>query len=300
MKLCPFCEHRFERDDWQCPSCGRQPEQGRFTVLAPALEEFSASFDPEVFADLADLEVGHPWFEARNELVVWVITKFFPSAKDLLEVGCGVGTVLAALGQATPQLSLTGADAFPPCLDIASRRLNGVELLQLDANRLPFEREYDLVCFLDVLEHMDDDEKVLAEAFRTLRPGGGLIIAVPQHRWLWSAADDFALHRRRYRKRDLLDVVRAAGFELVHSTSFVTTLLPVLLVSRLVQRRIDSYDPRNELTPSRFVRSVLRVALSVDLAAIRRGVRLPVGGSLLMVARRPAEIGSAAAHDGQR
>jgi SAM-dependent methyltransferase len=288
VKVCPFCGSRFEAEDWLCPACGRQPPGNSIPVFAPALEKFSEHFEERVFLDLASLEVEHPWFTVRNDIILWAIARYFPNARSLLEVGCGVGTVLAAVRQARPEMSLTGADAFPPCLEIAKRRLERVDLLQLDARRLPFDREFDLVCLLDVLEHLDEDQTALEEAFRALRPGGGLIVAVPQHRWLWSAADDYALHRRRYRSADLLSKLHAADFEVVHRTSFVTSLLPVLLISRLLQRRLDKYDPRNELSERRSLRFLLKAGMSADRAVVERGIRLPVGGSLLVVSRRPS------------
>jgi len=97
----------------------------------------------------------------------------------LLEVGCGVGAVLAVLGQEFPGVRLHGVDIEPKQLDFARGHLGraGVEatLLEADANALPFEDEsFDHVWMMWFLEHVADPPEVLREARRVLAPGGAI------------------------------------------------------------------------------------------------------------------------------
>lgn len=69
---------------------------------------------------------------------------------------------------------------------------------QMDARAIPAEAVFDLIGAFDVIEHIEEDEAALAAIHRALAPGGVAIIAVPQHPWLWSEADDVAHHARRY------------------------------------------------------------------------------------------------------
>ena len=73
----------------------------------------------------------------------------------------------------------------------------------MDARRIPFEREFDVVGAFDVLEHIVEDEDVLGQMFKATRPGGGLLVTVPQHPFLWSASDEHAMHQRRYSRAEL-------------------------------------------------------------------------------------------------
>jgi SAM-dependent methyltransferase len=102
-----------------------------------------------------------------------------PPGTRLLEVGCGVGAVLAVLGQEFPGIVLTGVDIEPKQLDFARGHLerSGVEatLVNADALALPFEdRSFDHVWMMWFLEHVADPVEVLREARRVLEPGGAI------------------------------------------------------------------------------------------------------------------------------
>jgi SAM-dependent methyltransferase len=244
--------------------------------------------DPRSFENLAHVEEGSFWFRARNRLIAWAIESHLPTAQSLLEVGCGTGFVLTGLRRARPELQLAGGDAALEGLRFARRRLPGVELLQLDARRLPFEQEFDAVGAFDVIEHIDDDRAALASMRRATKPGGGVLLTVPQHRWLWSTNDEHGHHKRRYTRKELLAKVRGAGLEVERVTSFVSVLLPAMYLSRLRQRGpLETYDPMVEYRCSPRLNASLERVLSAELALIRRGVSLPAGGTLMVIARRP-------------
>jgi SAM-dependent methyltransferase len=184
-------------------------------------------------------------------------------------------------------MRLVGGELFSAGLEVAARRVPDAELLEMDAREIPFRSEFDVVGAFDVLEHVEQDSQVLDEIHAAVRPGGGLLLTVPQHPGLWSAVDEYSHHVRRYRRRDLLQRVKGAGFDVVRSTSFVSLLLPVMAVSRLRQRRQEGFDPLAEYPDSAFVDSALGWLLGAERALIKVGLSLPAGGSLLVVARRP-------------
>jgi ubiquinone/menaquinone biosynthesis C-methylase UbiE len=105
-------------------------------------------------------------------------TRLAPGTR-LLEVGCGVGAVLAVLGQEFPGIRLFGVDIEPKQLEFARRHLerSGVDatLQEADALALPFaDASFDHVWMMWLLEHIPDAPAALREARRVLVPGGAV------------------------------------------------------------------------------------------------------------------------------
>lgn len=287
MKHCLDCHASFQSADWPCPVCGFAPGViGGFPAFAPALASAEIGYDASRFEALDRLESGHFWFQSRARLIAWALRRHFPRAQSLLEIGCGTGNVLASIAEAAPGLRLAGSDAHASALPFAQRRVAAAVLLQMDARSIPWREEFDVVGAFDVIEHIEDDDRVLREMYASCRPGGGIIVTVPQHAWLWSYRDEFANHVRRYRRPDLLRKIRSAGFERTWATSFVTGLLPLMALSRLRQRTRESFRPSSELQLPRLHNRVLGAVMALERWLIAIGLRLPAGGSLLAVARK--------------
>jgi len=286
VKVCLECGARFEAGDWRCPQCGRSPAQGAYLRFTGADDAAADAFPEESFADLADQEEGSFWFRSRNDLIDWALRTYFPQARSFFELGCGTGVVLAALHARRPELDLAGGEPFAAGLDVARARVPEVPLYQIDGRRLPFEEEFDVVGAFDVLEHVDQDDEILRQMNQATRVGGGILLTVPQHPWLWSAVDDFSRHRRRYRAGELVQKVEAAGFRVVRQTSFVSALLPVVAFSRWRDRGKKDYDPATEFRLPRAIERAFGGVMLVERALIARGLSFRAGSSLLVVAAR--------------
>ncbi|MDW7773260.1 MAG: class I SAM-dependent methyltransferase [Desulfobulbaceae bacterium] len=289
MKRCPLCSAGHDSFDWTCPVCGFVPERlAHFPLLAPELAKGGGRFKPETFAELACLEDGNFWFKARNRLIVWALRRYFPHMQRYLEIGCGTGFVLAGVAAAYPLARLTGSEVFSVGLSHAARRVAKAELLQMDARHIPYVEEFDVIGAFDVLEHINEDEAVLAEMLGVLHPGGGVVLTVPHHPRLWSRQDEYACHVRRYRAGELREKVLRAGFKVQFETSFVSLLLPAMIASRRVQGKAaaDS-DPLAELRLPGLLNSVFGGVMKAEHLLIRCGVRFPAGGSLMLVAIKP-------------
>jgi SAM-dependent methyltransferase len=145
-------------------------------------------------------------------------------------------------------------------------------------------------------EHIADDEAVIREVAHALRPGGRFLITVPQHPALWSPQDEVSFHVRRYTARGIRAQITEAGLEVLRTTSFVSLLLPVMLAARLSMRRRPTESPFEAMSGLRVPRPIDRAlegVMGVERALIRRGISWPAGGSLLIVAGKPARAGSA-------
>ena len=257
-----------------------------FVAWAPELARLNDGFLPESFEGLARVEAEYFWFRARNVIILWALRKYVPEIRSLLEVGCGTGFVLSAIAKMYPTVRVTGSEIYTSGLEFATQRVPQAELVQMDARNLPFAEEFDVVAAFDVIEHIDEDELVLKNFYRAIKPGGTCIITVPQHQWLWSPVDEEACHKRRYHSSDLHEKIEAAGFRIVRSTSFVTLLLPLMLMSRVTARRSGKSGGSEALQLNPILDKALEAVMRIEHLMIKWGASFPVGGSRLVVARR--------------
>ena len=278
MKSCLACRLDFDSPGWSCPHCGRE-----------ARPEPSSAFDERAFARLARLEPASFWFRSRNRLILWALRRFLPETRKFLEVGCGTGFVLAAVAEAFPGVEVYGGEGSTAGLAYAAARAPRARLFPLNVLEMPFREEFDAIGAFDVLEHLDDDGAALRGIARALKPGGGLIATVPQHRFLWSAVDAFSGHRRRYEAGELEAKAAAAGLRVVLSTSFVSLLLPLAFASRLRYRKeFGERDADSELSTGGLAGSLLEAVLGAERRLIELGARFPFGASRLIVALKTA------------
>lgn len=288
MKRCLLCDSVPPGDGWLCPACGRQPDvlEG-FLAFAPGLAYGNDGFPSVAFEQLMELEERNFWFLARNDLIVWMLKHYFPGFRSLLEVGCGNGFVLKAVEQSFPDAVLQGSDLYLAGLSRASSRLRSATLIQMDATRMPFREEFDVVGAFDTLEHITEDRVALSQMHAALRRGGGILLSVPQHPWLWSAVDEYSCHVRRYTRTDLRRKLEHAGFFVERLTSFVASLVPLMFLRRRFAKTVD-LDPTAELRIGGVPNRLLGLALAAERRAIQLGVNWPFGGSLFAVARKLA------------
>lgn len=296
MKLCPSCSLTITQSDWHCAACGwMAPQAGGIIVLGTVDAESGEGFSPAYFEDLSHLEAGHFWFRARNRIILWAVEKYLANAQSYMEIGCGTGFVMQALHAHRPAIKLTGSELFLEGLTFAAARMPDVELLQMDAKAIPYLDHFDGLGAFDVLEHVPNDQVVLAQFYRALRPGGRLLLTVPQHPWLWSVNDEYAHHHRRYRRAQLCSRVRQAGFSVLKTTSFVSLLLPFLFLSRMSRNARSAFDPLEEYRLAPWKQRILEQIMKVEYQFIRLGWNWPLGGSLLMIAEKPEQQPSGAA-----
>jgi SAM-dependent methyltransferase len=259
-----------------------------FIAFAPEEAESNPGFKAEYFGALSELEEGNFWFKARNRLITWALRRHFPAAENFFEIGCGTGFVLSAIAETCPSLRLFGSEIYSTGLEVAAKRVREATFFQMDARNIPFSEEFDVIGAFDVLEHIHEDEKVLSRVYQAARAGGGLILTVPQHPFLWSRQDEQACHVRRYTSSEIRSKVELAGFTVTQVSSFVSLLLPLLAVARLRNRKVaGEFDPLEELRIGRATNAVLERVMDFERALIRLGVSFPAGGSLLVVGTKP-------------
>jgi SAM-dependent methyltransferase len=256
-------------------------------MFAPELADTVSGMDPKNFDELAQLEAGYFWFVTRSELIVGLANKYFPGARRFLEIGCGTGAVLREMAGSRHWERLVGSELHPSGLAHARGRLpSDVEFVQMDARDIPGVGVFDLIGAFDVIEHIRDDEAVLRGMRAATQAGGGTIITVPQHPWLWSNADDLAYHQRRYRRGELETKLLRSGFEISFSSSFTALLLPLMAASRLMSRGVqEDADDFREFRLNRHINNAFTAVLRAEVRTTLAGWQWPAGGSRVVVAR---------------
>jgi SAM-dependent methyltransferase len=296
QRICPKCgtpqeiaaESALWPCDWRCAHCGfAHDHRNGFVQLAPALDDVNEGFELASYEVLHRIEEGHFWFTARNRMIRWLIERFAPRASRGLEIGCGTGYVLFALRDALPAARLSGSELHSAGLEHARHRHGtAVELFQMDARHSGLSSTLDLIGAFDVLEHIEEDTRVLDEIHTMLKPGGILIATVPQHPWLWSPIDEYAHHCRRYKVGELAEKARRAGFKTRYVSSFASFSLPLMALDRLRAKDGDG-EPESAAMPP-VINAVLKVIFWCEEIVRRARIPLPFGGSTVLVAEKPA------------
>jgi SAM-dependent methyltransferase len=263
-----------------------------FRCYAPQLAYATGDYPAEGFALTAAIEAGSFWVRSRNRVIRDVIERFTDRTRrlDMLEIGCGIGGVVAELRRLA-HLQLTASELSIEGLRYARTRFTDVEFIQLDATAIPFRADFDVIGAFDVLEHIEADERVMRGVHDALRADGVFIITVPQYPWMWSALDEAVHHKRRYRRAELLGKLRDNGFDILFCSSFVTALFPAMAASRLLGRGRSAQHTGEEalaaqVTLPPIVNRLFDRIMRLDELALRARISLPFGGSLLVVARK--------------
>ena len=250
--------------------------------------------------------VGRPdfpeaWHEITDDghfLLEWRFRAFLAQLERLglptgrpwrgLDVGSGRGVLRRQLERRTAW-TVDGADLDRDAL-ARSRAERGEALLYDVRDRSPELRErYDVVLLFDVLEHVEDPPRFLADALHHLKPAGWLFVNVPALPRLRSSFDRVVGHRRRYSRRALRGEVERLPLAVRELRYWGFCMLPYLLLRKL------------HAPPEREVRRVLERGLSPPAAWMERWIfaimdfetarlpRPPLGVSLLMAAVKVGE-----------
>ncbi len=230
---------------------------------------------------LAEADTSHWWFRNKATFVSLLMRRYAPKDGWLIDVGAGPGGVTAMLGWAPDRsLALEGN----PELVVAARRRHALFGVAGDAASIPLgDSTSNVVCLLDVIEHISDPVPTIREAARILTPEGRLIVNVPAHPLLWSAADEVLGHARRYTTRRLRQDLEQGGFEVLWmSHVFSWLFVPVWLRRRATPGRSAQLGLDVE---SSLINLVSMLLTRIEWAIVSL-VPLPVGTSLLCVCAR--------------
>ncbi len=236
----------------------------------------------------ASAEDTHFWFLGLRRFAQLMLNRALPHARPLRVIDCGAGTGrnldwLQQYGWAM------GVELSPA--GIAIGRRHGRRLVRGTVAALPCPNgAFDLATSFDVIYSLDDntERKALDEMYRVLKPGGLALVNAAALDILTGSHSALANERRRYTAVRLRARLAAAGFDVIQMSYTNMTTLPITLAVRMTQRLIGSGDQAAETemrVPAAPVNAALAGLLRLD-AALMRVAALPVGSSVMCVARR--------------
>lgn len=234
----------------------------------------------------ARAERDHFWFRGFRRFVEpLVVTAAGDRRLEILDCGCGTGHNLEMLRRYG---RVYGIDLTWAGLQYARKK--GERLVaRATAAQLPFaDARFDLVTSFDVLYALEDEveRRAIAEMARVLKPGGTLIANVAALDVLRGNHSILANEVRRYSRPDLRRRLEAAGLHVTHSTYTNFTILPLVAVIRLKQRVSGHVESNDEISiPPAPVNALLSGLLAAEAAALRV-FNMPLGSSLIAVARK--------------
>jgi 2-polyprenyl-3-methyl-5-hydroxy-6-metoxy-1,4-benzoquinol methylase len=233
--------------------------------------------DPSYAQRYRELAVRHWWWRARNECVRSVVRQLLDRRHDaaILDIGCGDGVLfpfLSEFGQ------LQGIEPDPTVVSDDSPWRDRIRIQPFDESFNP-GRRYDLILMLDVLEHFEDPLRTLKHVARLLGDGGRVLVTVPAFKLLWTHHDDLNRHFHRFTKRQLSNVVGAAGLEVMESWYLFHWLFAAKLVQR-AKERITGPPPPEEVPADRINEALYRLCTAEQRVA---GRHVPFGSSVIAV-----------------
>jgi SAM-dependent methyltransferase len=272
----------------------RRPEGRRIVAaLRPARLALAASgsqnapVDPAEYALMDAAEDGMWWYRAAHARVLDALVERPGVPGPLLDAGCGTGGMLRRFVDRLAGHESIGLDFVPEAARRAAHK-SGQPVTAGDTNCLPFpDASFGAAVSIDVICHAGvDPTRALAELHRVLRPGGTLVMNLPAFEWLRSAHDARVHNARRFTSGDAVGLLKAAGFTAIAARYWNSLLLPLMVVQRKVlQRRADAPSDVGDFPP--WLDASLHGVTEIERWLAARGLPMPAGGSILMLATRP-------------
>jgi len=182
----------------------------------------------------------------------WIFTEIKQYlGRRVAEVGAGTGSFSELLRENVKQLIV-----FEPSQNMypfLKARFASTTIVKAINNKFSreyskFERYFDSIIYINVLEHIENDKQELSYVYKTLNRGGYAILFVPALSFLYSDLDKTLCHFRRYNKINAIKLAQQAGFKIKKAKYFdLSGIIPwyvafVLLKRQFTGRKISLYD----------------------------------------------------------
>ncbi len=240
----------------------------------------------EEITQLSKFEDNYWWNQGRRRILCDLLYKQINGRKNLkiLDVGCGSGgtsTAFLQFGQ------VTGTDFSSLALKFAKNR-GLTNVVKSSVTSIPFSSEkFDIITVLDVIEHVKEDNLVLNEIWRMLKPNGIVVVTVPAFQFLWSEHDVASMHVRRYNNSSIVKVINESKFKIIKISYFVTFLFPFIAMYRLlIKRKIKEKKAECDFIEfPKLINSFFEKIMRVENKLLKK-INFPFGLSIVCLAQK--------------
>jgi 2-polyprenyl-3-methyl-5-hydroxy-6-metoxy-1,4-benzoquinol methylase len=238
------------------------------------------------YKNMFALEDTYWWFVARRKMVINLLRQYVKNRENIsiLDIGCGTGNnliELSKLGQAI------GLDDSQEAIDFCRQR-GLYDVVKQNAEEINLsDNSFNVITMLDVLEHVQDDNKVLNNCYNLCKKDGLMLITVPAYGFLWSEHDEALQHKRRYTASELRNKLILANFKIIKLSYTITSLFFPIFFIRLWQSIFkDSTHPQTSivLLPKLINNFIIKI---LDFEnSLLRFINYPIGVSIVCLATK--------------
>lgn len=248
--------------------------------------------DPHIVAEMAEIEEHHWWYVALRDWYERLLStpRFaVPPRPRVLDAGCGTGATLRFLHERLRPAYLGGFDRDPLCLESAERKCPTADLYTADFGSPIFrEDEFDLIVSCEVMSYVESASRPvgLQRLAERLAPGGRLLLHVPACPALFSRHDRAVGTLHRFTADEVRRLVEGVGLTIELLSHRISLLFPAVAAQRFFSRRSTDAKTSDLGRSTGWMGAVCRRITQFENAAVCRGVKFPIGASLVCVARR--------------
>lgn len=210
-----------------------------------------------------------------NNSIVYDALNYLPNAKTIIDFGAGIGT-----------LSLILRNKYkkePICIEIDQTNIEYLykRNFAVFQNIEDLSQTVDLIISSNVLEHIEDDYKILTSLRKKLNDDGILFLYLPANMILWTKLDEIVGHYRRYEISKLKILIKKAGFKLItiHYADFLGFFITLLW------KFLNNIN--NKSLPSKFILSFFdRFIFPLSRTLDKLGLRHLIGKNIILIAKK--------------
>lgn len=175
----------------------------------------------------------HWWWRAREAWLEYVLNKYIKNGSNntILDIGCGDGLSFPLLSKYG---NVYGVEYDRQLLSEGNKWIENIQIG--DFLEIKLEKTFfDIIIAMDVIEHIESDDLVVAKMYSHLNHGGYIIINVPAHSWLWTTHDNMNHHFRRYSPSTIENLIIKSGFDILLSRPLFAFTVPIKAIQSIVE-----------------------------------------------------------------